>query len=208
MRYNSRMKEKIARAADKTGKILILTALAAAFVFTGWRIATRKAYIAHEKAQCCAMAASAALCAADAVAHDAAVASLVKESNSVEYISEHRKMPESINVKVIINSEGNSFLIKSIVSSGWNSRSPQSSSFSLKLDETENIIFESGADAEAAALVAAARSDISPGKKQMEHIFTFPNERPCPAPFAAKSASVSCFGEKDIWIVFFDRQNS
>lgn len=201
------MKAKIAKAAAAAAKVIIIAAVLVSFVFIGWRVWTKSAYTAHEKAACRAMAVSAALCAADAVLYDEAAASLVKESKSVEYISDHRKMPENINVSVKISSDGSSFLIHSHAASGWNSRSPQNDSFSLRLDETENIIFESGADAEAAALVAAARRDISSGKKQMEHIFTFPNERPCPAPFAAKSASVSCFGEKDIWIVFFDEEN-
>ncbi|MBR4401370.1 MAG: hypothetical protein IKT09_06740 [Synergistes sp.] len=201
------MKAKIAKAAGAAAKVIIISAVLVSFVFIGWRVWTKNAYTAREKAACRAMAVSAALCAADAVSYDEAAASFVKESKSVEYISDHRKMPENINVSIKISSDGSSFLIQSHAASGWNSRSPQSDSFSLRLDERGKIIFESDADAEAADLVAEALRDIGRGEKHKEHKFTFPNERPCPAPFSAKSAEAGGFDEKKVWIVFYDGKN-
>lgn len=151
------------------------------------------------------MAASAALCAADAAAYDPAVALLVKELKSVEYISDHKKMPKNLNVRVSMSSDGKDIAIHSLVSSGWNSRSPQSAEFSAVLDESGKIICGPGENAEDARIVTEARSKAK-AEKSDEHLFTFPHERPCPAPFTAKSASVSCFGEEKVWILFFERQ--
>lgn len=199
------MRVKIAELTGEAAKILILAAVLASFFFIGRRIATKEAYIAHEKAQCRAIAISAALCAADAAASDPAVASLVKESGALEYISDHQKTPDNVSVSVTISSNGGKSLIRSRSASGWNSRSPQRSEFSAVLDEDGKTLFRTEGDAEAARLITEARKKIGAEEKLKEHTFTFPNERPCPAPFAAKSALVDCLGEKKIWIIFFDK---
>lgn len=199
------MRVKIAELTGKAAKILILAAVLASFFFIARRIATKEAYIAHEKAQCRAIAISAALCAADAAASDPAVASLVKESGALEYISDHQKTPDNVSVSVTINSNGGKSLISSQAASGWNSRSPQRSEFSVILDEDGKTLFKREEDAEAARLITEARKKIGAEEKLKEHTFTFPNERPCPAPFTAKSALVDCLGEKKVWIIFFDK---
>ncbi|WP_281680456.1 hypothetical protein [Synergistes jonesii] len=199
------MRVKIAELTGKAAKILILAAVLASFFFIARRITTKEAYIAHEKAQCRAIAISAALCAADAALSDPAVASLVKESGALEYISDHQKTPDNISVSVTISSNGGKSLIRSRSASGWNSRSPQRSEFSAVLDEDGKTLFRTEGDAEAARLITEARKKIGAEEKLKEHTFTFPNERPCPAPFAAKSALVDCLGEKKIWIIFFDK---
>lgn len=199
------MRVRIAELTGKAAKILILAAVLASFFFIARRITTKEAYIAHEKAQCRAIAISAALCAADAAASDPAVASLVKESGALEYISDHQKTPDNVSVSVTINSNGGKSLISSQAASGWNSRSPQRSKFSVILDEDGKTLFKREEDAEAARLITEARKKIGAEEKLKEHTFTFPNERPCPAPFTAKSALVDCLGEKKVWIIFFDK---
>lgn len=199
------MRVKIAELTGKAAKILILAAVLASFFFIARRITTKEAYIAHEKAQCRAIAISAALCAADAAASDPAVALLVKESGALEYISDHQKTPDNVSVSVTINSNGGKSLISSQAASGWNSRSPQRSEFSVILDEDGKTLFKREEDAEAARLITEARKKIGTEEKLKEHTFTFPNERPCPAPFTAKSALVDCLGEKKVWIIFFDK---
>lgn len=200
------MRVRIAELTGKAAKILILAAVLASFFFIARRITTKEAYIAHEKAQCRAIAISAALCAADAALSDPAVASLVKESGALEYISDHQKTPDNISVSVtMMSSDEGKSLIRSRSASGWNSRSPQRSEFLVILDEDGKTLFRTEEDAEAARLITEARKKIGAEEKLKEHTFTFPNERPCPAPFTAKSALVDCLGEKKVWIIFFDK---
>ena len=61
------MNVKISSLAEQTAKCIFIAAVLASFVFFGWRVVTKRAYVEHERAQCEALAVSAALTAAEAV---------------------------------------------------------------------------------------------------------------------------------------------
>lgn len=191
-------------AAERAAKYLIFAALFASFLFIGWRIATKGDYVEHEKAQCEAFAVSAALTAADALLENEALARLAAELKKAEFAADHMKMPGNNVISVTISADGDDFIIKSKAASGWNSRSPQSAEFELRLTPG-GISYGSEVDRNRAArVIAAGKSAVKPDKAK-EQIFTFPHERPCPAPFTAIPAKTRELSEEAVFVLIPER---
>ena len=198
------MNVKISSLAEQTAKCIFIAAVLASFVFFGWRVVTKSAYVEHERAQCEALAVSAALTAAEAVSKDEALAKLVRELGEAEFVTDHMSMPGNNTASVTIGAEQGGFLIRSKAASGWNSRSPQSIEFELRLQPGGEITYKNENDIKRASRIRAARANISNKDPLKEHLFTFPHERPCPAPFTALTAKVSGFSDKTVYILILN----
>lgn len=198
------MNVKISSLAEQTAKCIFIAAVLASFVFFGWRVVTKRAYVEHERAQCEALAVSAALTAAEAVSKDEALAKLVRELGEAEFVTDHMSMPGNNTASVTIGAEQGGFLIRSKAASGWNSRSPQSIEFELRLQPGSEITYKNENDIKRASRIRAARANISNKDPLKEHLFTFPHERPCPAPFTALTAKVSGFSDKTVYILILN----
>lgn len=198
------MNVKISSLAEQTAKCIFIAAVLASFVFFGWRVVTKRAYVEHERAQCEALAVSAALTAAEAVSKDEALAKLVRELGEAEFVTDHMSMPGNNTASVTIGAEQGGFLIRSKAASGWNSRSPQSIEFELRLQPGGEITYKNENDKKRASRIRAARANISNKDPLKEHLFTFPHERPCPAPFTALTAKVSGFSDKTVYILILN----
>ena len=198
------MNVKISSLAEQTAKCIFIAAVLASFVFFGWRVVTKRAYVEHERAQCEALAVSAALTAAEAVTKDEALAKLVRELGEAEFVTDHMSMPGNNTASVTIGAEQGGFLIRSKAASGWNSRSPQSIEFELRLQPGGEITYKNENDIKRASRIRAARANISNKDPLKEHLFTFPHERPCPAPFTALTAKVSGFSDKTVYILILN----
>ncbi|MCC8058722.1 hypothetical protein [Cloacibacillus sp.] len=198
------MNVKISSLVEQTAKYIFLAAVLASFVFFGWRVMTKRAYVEHERAQCEALAVSAALTAAEAVSRDEALAQLVRQLGEAEFVTDHMSMPGNNTVSVTIGAERGGFLIRSKAASGWNSRSPQSAEFALSLRPGGEITFKGDDDIKRASRIRAARAGISKKDQSKEHIFTFPHERPCPAPFTAITAKASGLSDKPVYILILN----
>ncbi|ANZ45547.1 hypothetical protein [Cloacibacillus porcorum] len=198
------MNVKISSLAEQTAKCIFIAAVLASFVFFGWRVVTKRAYVEHERAQCEALAVSAALTAAEAVSKDEALAKLVRELGEAEFVTDHMSMPGNNTASVTIGAEQGGFLIRSKAASGWNSRSPQSIEFELRLQPGGEITYKNENDIKRASRIRAARANISNKDPLKEHLFTFPHERPCPAPFTALTAKVSGFSDKTVYILILN----
>ena len=198
------MNVKISSLAEQTAKCIFIAAVLASFVFFGWRVVTKRAYVEHERAQCEALAVSAALTAAEAVSKDEALAKLVRELGEAEFVTDHMSMPGNNTASVTIGAEQGGFLIRSKAASGWNSRSPQSIEFELRLQPGGEITYKNENDIKRAFRIRAARDNISNKDPLKEHLFTFPHERPCPAPFTALTAKVSGFSDKTVYILILN----
>ena len=198
------MNVKISSLAEQTAKCIFIAAVLASFVFFGWRVVTKRAYVEHESAQCEALAVSAALTAAEAVSKDEALAKLVRELGEAEFVTDHMSMPGNNTASVTIGAEQGGFLIRSKAASGWNSRSPQSIEFELRLQPGGEITYKNENDIKRASRIRAARANISNKDPLKEHLFTFPHERPCPAPFTALTAKVSGFSDKTVYILILN----
>ena len=198
------MNVKISSLAEQTAKCIFIAAVLASFVFFGWRVVTKRAYVEHERAQCEALAVSAALTAAEAVSKDEALAKLVRELGEAEFVTDHMSMPGNNTASVTIGAEQGGFLIRSKAASGWNSRSPQSIEFELRLQPGGEITYKNENDIKRASRIRAARANISNKDPLNEHLFTFPHERPCPAPFTALTAKVSGFSDKTVYILILN----
>ena len=176
------MSVKISSIAERTAKYIFSAAVIASFVFFGWRVMTKGAYVEHEKAQCEAFAVSSALTAAAAVSEDGTLARLVKELGKADFVADHMKMPGNNTISVTIIAEGGDFMIRSNAASGWNSRSPK---------RAERVH---------SAIAGASGSDTA-----AEHTFTFPHEKPCPAPFTAITAKAEGISKEAIYLLIFKR---
>ena len=198
------MNVKISSLAEQTAKCIFIAAVLASFVFFEWRVVTKRAYVEHERAQCEALAVSAALTAAEAVSKDEALAKLVRELGEAEFVTDHMSMPGNNTASVTIGAEQGGFLIRSKAASGWNSRSPQSIEFELRLQPGGEITYKNENDIKRASRIRAARANISNKDPLKEHLFTFPHERPCPAPFTALTAKVSGFSDKTVYILILN----
>ena len=198
------MNVKISSLAEQTAKCIFIAAVLASFVFFGWRVVTKRAYVEHERAQCEVLAVSAALTAAEAVSKDEALAKLVRELGEAEFVTDHMSMPGTNTASVTIGAEQGGFLIRSKAASGWNSRSPQSIEFELRLQPGGEITYKNENDIKRASRIRAARANISNKDPLKEHLFTFPHERPCPAPFTALTAKVSGFSDKTVYILILN----
>ena len=199
------MSVKISSIAERTAKYIFSAAVIASFVFFGWRVMTKGAYVEHEKAQCEAFAVSSALTAAAAVSEDGTLARLVKELGKADFVADHMKMPGNNTISVTIIAEGGDFMIRSNAASGWNSRSPQSAEFNLKLNSDRHISYENEADAKRAERVRSAITGASGSDTAAEHTFTFPHEKPCPAPFTAITAKAEGISKEAIYLLIFKR---
>ena len=155
------MNVKISSLAEQTAKCIFIAAVLASFVFFGWRVVTKRAYVEHERAQCEALAVSAALTAAEAVSKDEALAKLVRELGEAEFVTDHMSMPGNNTASVTIGAEQGGFLIRSKAASGWNSRSPQSIEFELRLQPGGEITYKNENDIKRASRIRAARANIS-----------------------------------------------
>ena len=208
-------------------KVLFAAAVIASLVFFCWRAANKGAYTEHETAQCEAFAVSAAAAAAEALSCDPELAALVRESGKAEFVADHKKMPDNCLISAVITSRGDDFVIETTAASGWNSRSPQKADFSLTL--TPNGIVYGDAESEERAARAAELIDspemtgsgaengfvqkigdflrsilpVKETEKRNEHIFTFPHERPCAAPFKVRSERRKYKGDEGVYGLVF-----
>lgn len=198
--------KRLSETLSETAKYLFIAAVAASFVFIGWRIVTKRSYEAQERLQCRVLAASAALSAAEAV-QEPALAASVREEKISEFIIDHMKMPGNYVVKVTIHAEKDgSFKIDSAAATGWNTRSPQDAAFEMKTDGFGKTSFGGAEEKKLAGVIAALRKDKKTAFiKNKRLVFTYAFEKPCPAPFEASAAKSSGFSEEPVVLLFFEK---
>lgn len=198
------MKAGTSEFIQKAAKYAIFAAVLASFVFIGYRVATKRAYVRHERGQCDVLAVSAALSAASALSASDKLADYITGYGPAEFIIDHMKMPGNNVVSVRLSRNGGGFEVESKASSGWNSRSPQSSEFCIFLSMDGEIEFTGSAEQKAAAETLLSLHKPEENGKNL--LFTFPYERPCPHPFnviAVKHAE----GGEEFYILIY-RQNT
>lgn len=195
--------KKLTSVLNATAKYLFIAAVAASFVFFGWRVITKRSYEAQEKLQCEALAASSALSAAEALDFPA-LAETVQKEGRAEFIVDHMKMPGNYVVKVTLAAEkNNAFRITSEASTGWNSRSPQSSVFEI-IKSGAKWTYRSEKDRKFAETIKALKeNDATAMLKGKRLVFTYAFEKPCPAPFSAEAAKSSHFSKTPVILLFF-----
>lgn len=199
--YNVSMTLKIGNFLNNIAKVFFIVAVIASLVFLGWRAATKRAYSEREEIQCVIFAASAAATAADALANTEGLLWLVKESGQAIFVADHKKMPRNFVVTLTMAPSASGFTVTSKAMSGWNSRAPKSIEITATADGLGGITIESldalADNAKYAELAVKESRNLLIEKRadgKNEHIFTYPNERPCPVPFKARSAKTTLGG--------------
>mgnify|MGYP000855225271 FL=1 len=150
----------------------------ASLVFIGFRIYTKPAYEAHEKEQARILAASAAVLLAEMTSGEPGLWDKFSESE-ISLLIDHMKIRGNWVLKVDVLKKDSHVEVISSASSGWNSRSPQSSEYRSK------IYGDGRADIEGEAAVTIPEGTEKPLGKI--HTFRFPDEtKNVPAVIAAE----------------------
>lgn len=183
---------KLLRLLGAAGKALLTVALIASFIFIGWRIWTRNAYIAHEKEQCAVLAAGAALSSAESALADEALLRQLQKNETLLYTTDHMKLPGNYNIKVTLSLEGAAVKAAALAESGWNSRSPQKSEASVLLKKKGKAVLMLPKQQKEAEELLFAASNGNPVKTV---VFCYPFERKCPAPYKLQVVSCRLKGE-------------
>ncbi|MDO4988063.1 MAG: hypothetical protein Q4E17_03400 [Synergistes sp.] len=193
------MKKRIFSVLNLTAKYMFIACIIASLVFCGWRIATKSAYVEHEKKQCSLLAISSVLVAADALGENRALAEYAVSKTKLTFITDHKKFPGNYNITLTFVSDDGGIKIRSEVKSGWNTRSPQSDSFELLRLSDGSISFYGSDDLRAAQIQKETEHNAASGTSL--HIFTFPFDKPCPIQFTAESKNISGPDEKPLYIL-------
>lgn len=198
------MLNKISSAVALIVKYCIFAAVLASFVFIGWRIVTKGAYVRQERFQCRAVAVSAARTAAEALLRNGAAARAVSSAGGAEYIVDHMNMPGNYIVVAKISPHGKGFAIETEGASGWNSRSPQKYLCSAELSSEGKLSFAKKEDAEFSAAIEAALPTAVRAKKKKLLSFVYPFEKKCPAPFGGEALEIRLKDNTAVVIVYSD----
>lgn len=196
--------KKISLILSETAKYLFIAAVAASFVFIGWRICTKRSYDAQEKLQCRVLAASAAVSAADALQWLPELTDTVQKERRPQFIADHMRMPGNYVVSVSMTATEGMTRIEASASSGWNSRSPQNEEFVLDTDAGGKRLYKNERDKTLAeTLEFLKEKDETFFLKNKRLVFTYPFEKPCPSPFSANAAESRHFSEAPVVLLFF-----
>lgn len=188
---------------QKAAKYAIFAAVLASFVFIGYRIATKRAYVRHERGQCDMLAVSAALSAVSALSALDGLGAYVTGYGPAEFVIDHMKMPGNnvVSVRLFRNSGG--FEVESKASSGWNSRSPQNSEFRISISVDGEVEFTGSDRQKSTAETLLSRHH--PDKNGKDLLFTFPYERPCPYPFNVMAVKHTEGGEEFYILIYIQK---
>lgn len=145
----------------------------ASLFFIGYRIYTKPAYEAHEKKQARLLAVSAMSLFSDKTAREPGIWARFN-SDETELMIDHMKIKGNWVVKVNFNNKGSHIEVLSSVSSGWNSRSPQSTEVRAKIYNDGRVEFE---DKDSSQSIAAAIKSGSLKALGKIHSFRFPDEQ-------------------------------
>lgn len=166
------MKESISSSLQKFIACFFALVFLASLIFIGYRIYTKPAYEAHESEQARLLAVSAISLFGEKTAKDPGMWSKF-EDREIDLMIDHMRIMGSWVVKLnFIKKEGH-IEVLSTVSSGWNSRSPQSAEFRAKISSDGNIEFY---DADAASTVLSRIKNGRPKALGKTHNFRFPDE--------------------------------
>lgn len=155
------------------------------FIFIGYRIYTKPAYEAHETEQARLLAISTISLLSEKTSRNPGMWAKF-ESSEIKLIIDHMKIKGNWVVEINILKKENHIEVFSLVSSGWNSRSPLSAKFRAKIYKDGRLEYVDGVAAlTAAGIVNNARQKMT-GKI---HNFKFPNElKKVPAPIDAEES--------------------
>ncbi|MPN18988.1 hypothetical protein SDC9_166354 [bioreactor metagenome] len=167
------MKENKLPPLQKIIAFFFVLVFIASLFFIGYRIYTKPEYEAHEKEQASLLAVSALTLFAEKTANEPGI--WTKFDNlETELMIDHMRIKGNWVVKVIFINKGSHIDVLSSVSSGWNSRSPQSAEVRAKISGNGNLEFK---DEKAAPAIAAR---IKSGRMRAlgkVHSFRFPDEQ-------------------------------
>lgn len=158
---------------QKTIAFFFALVFIASLIFIGYRIYTKPAYEAHEKKQARLLAVSAISLFSEKTAKEPGIWEKF-DSNENELMIDHMRIKGNWVVKVNLINEGSHIEVMSSVSSGWNSRSPQSAEIMAKIYNDGRVEFE---DAESALAIAAGIKSGSLKALGKIHNFRFPDEQ-------------------------------
>lgn len=145
----------------------------ASIIFIGYRIYSKPAYEAHEKEQARLLAISAVSLFSEKTSKYPGIWAKF-ESNETELMIDHMRIMGNWVVKVNFINKGSHIDVLSSVSSGWNSRSPQSAEIRAKIFNDGSMEFEDGDTAS----TSADRIKIDRLKTLGKiHNFRFPDEQ-------------------------------
>ncbi|MDY9921458.1 MAG: hypothetical protein U2P59_06500 [Synergistota bacterium] len=167
------MKENKLPPLQKTIAFFFALVFIASLIFIGYRIYTKPAYEAHEKKQARLLAVSAISLFSEKTAKEPGIWEKF-DSNENELMIDHMRIKGNWVVKVNLINEGSHIEVMSSVSSGWNSRSPQSAEIMAKIYNDGRVEFE---DAESALAIAAGIKSGSLKALGKIHNFRFPDEQ-------------------------------
>lgn len=145
----------------------------ASLIFIGHRIYTKPAYEAHEQEQAKLLAVSAMFLFADKTAKEPGIWAKF-DNNETELMIDHMRIKGNWVVKVNFINKGSHIEVLSSVSSGWNSRSPQSAEVRAKISGDGRLELEDG---ETALAIAERIKNIRPKALGKIHSFRFPDEQ-------------------------------
>ena len=167
------MKENKLPSIQKIIASIFALVFIASLFFIGYRIYTKPAYEAHEQKQARLLAVSAVSLFSEKTAKEPGTWARFN-SDETELIIDHMKIKGNWVVKVNFNNKESYIEVISSVSSGWNSRSPQSAEVRAKIYNDGNIEYEDG---EGSRSIAAAIKSGSLNALGKIHIFRFPDEQ-------------------------------
>jgi len=191
------MADKKTSLSERLIKILFIAAIAASFVFAGFRIVNRSEYIAHETKQCQLLALSAADMLAEKMLNDpAACARLAKDSATL--VTDHMKMKDNFNIELSVKSNDGIIEISSHVKSGWNSRSPQSTDSTAMLlsnDTIKGVVYKGKKSKQLITKIHAAKKNVI-----KNIVFSYPVAEVEKSPVLINAVIVP-YGEEDFFII-------
>lgn len=140
---------------------------AASLIFMGYRVYTKPAYEAHEKEQARILAVSAVTLLAERTAMEPSIWENFSDIDT-ELMIDHMKIRGNWAVKVFIVKKDGYVEVTSSVTSGWNSRSPQSAEYRAQIYRDGRTVF-----------VGEGSAGTPEGKTEplgKIHTFRFPDE--------------------------------
>jgi hypothetical protein len=167
------MKENKLPPLQKIISFFFVLVFIASLFFIGHRIYTKPAYEAHEKEQARLLAVSAVFLFADKTAKEPGIWNKF-DNNENELMLDHMRIKGNWVVKVNFINKGSHIEVLSSVSSGWNSRSPQSAEIRAIIFNDGKVEIENGGNALAIADRIKSGRPKALGKI---HSFRFPDEQ-------------------------------
>lgn len=150
-----------------------VTVFFASLIFIGHRIYTKPAYEAHEQEQARLLAVSAVFLFADKTAKEPGIWDKF-DNNETELMLDHMRIKGNWVIKVNFINKGSHIEVLSSVSSGWNSRSPQSAEVRAIIHNDGKVEIEDG---ETAPTIAVRIKNARTKALGKIHSFRFPDEQ-------------------------------